>query len=167
MDTDDLDLVRDPPARAQVIGRVRSALTGAGRQLPLPALGIPPEDADSSHELSRRLLDLQQFHRALDRMNGASDDVFFDYLALSQGIGRLGEALKQVWLRQDELLARVGNRREAHDLAVEAHVSSLQDTLADALDLLLKIANDSGVNLESAYVDKLERIAGEKGATAL
>jgi deoxyadenosine/deoxycytidine kinase len=163
IDTDELDLVRDAEARAQVVGKVRHALSGAGQQLPLPDLGSPLADATSPHDIGRRLLDFQRFHRTLDQMNGAPSDVFFDYLALSQGVGRLGEALKQVWIRQEEMLSRVGNRQEARDLAIETHAASLQETLADALDLLLKMANDAGVDLETAYLGKLARPEGPTG----
>jgi deoxyadenosine/deoxycytidine kinase len=157
VDTEDLDLVRDPEARVQIGARVRNELAGAGRQLTLPEIGHPLGDLGTPRELSRRLLDLQRFHRTLDQRNGAPSDVFLDYLSLSQGVGRLGAALREVWVAQDELIPRVGNRQEARDRAIEAHASALQDTLADALDLLLKIANDAGVDLERAYLGKLER----------
>ncbi len=157
VDTEDLDLVRDPEARVQIGARVRNELAGTGRQLTLPEIGHPLGDLGTPRELSRRLLDLQRFHRTLDQRNGAPSDVFLDYLSLSQGVGRLGAALRQVWVAQDELIPRVGNRQEARDRAIEAHASALQDTLADALDLLLKIANDAGVDLERAYLGKLER----------
>jgi hypothetical protein len=72
-------------------------------------------------------------------------------------MGRLSETLRQVWVRQDDYLARFGNRQEARDRAIEIALPALQESLADTLDLLLKIANDAGVDLESAYLGKLKR----------
>jgi len=162
IDTDDLDLVRDPGARAQVVGRVRDTLSGTGGQLPLPDLAVAPYQLGAAQSFGRRLPDFQHLHRTLDQINAASDDVFFDFLTLSQSVGRLGEALKQVWVRQDELLSRLGNRREARDTALLALAHGLQDALADALGLLLKMANDAGVDLETAYLGMLERTASAK-----
>ena len=63
--------------------------------------------------------------------------------------------LADAWLRQDRLLSQVGNRIEARDRAIEAATATLEEELADALAYLLKIANDTGVDLESAYVKKM------------
>ena len=105
----------------------------------------------------RRLMDFQRHRRSLEHINGDVADIFYDYLSLSQDIGRLGDTLKQVWVQQDRLLLKLGNRQEARDLAMEALAATLQEALGDTLDRLLKIANDAGVDLESAYLSALER----------
>ncbi len=43
------------------------------------------------------------------------------------------------------------------DRALEAAKADLQEELADALAFLLKIANDAGIDLEAAYLSKMDR----------
>ena len=51
----------------------------------------------------------------------------------------------------------MGNRQEAIDRALESAKADLQEELADALAFLLKIANDAGIDLEAAYLTKMDR----------
>lgn len=155
IDTDELDLVRDADARARVSRQVRDALQGA-RQPLFPEMSTHLDGPSATHP-GGRLLDYQRHHRTLEQNSGRVADIFYDYLYLAQEVGRLGDALRQVWTRQDQLLARLGNRQEARDLAVEELTAVLKDTLGDTLDRLLRIANDAGVDLESAYLGTLER----------
>ena len=158
IDTDALDLVSDVEARAGVKSQVQNALQGAQQSL-------FPEMADNlTGQPGHRLMDFQRHRRSLEHINGDVADIFYDYLSLSQDVGRLGDTLKQVWMRQDELLPKLGNRQEARDLAVEALAAKLKETLGDTLDRLLKIANDAGVDLESAYLGTLERTDPGKDA---
>jgi NTP pyrophosphatase (non-canonical NTP hydrolase) len=53
------------------------------------------------------------------------------------------------------MLTQVGNRDEANDRALETVKDNLQEELADALAFLLKIANDTGIDLETAYLKKM------------
>jgi NTP pyrophosphatase (non-canonical NTP hydrolase) len=152
--TDEIDFVRNPRDRAGVINRVRETLTGTGLQpslLDLDAAAGPAPLLQGSH----RLPDFQQFHRLLDRRKGFLNDLYLNYICLTEEIGEIGRALRKAWVRQDQLLAQVGNRREAQDRAVEELHEALGEELADALAYLLKIANDAGIDLESAYVQKM------------
>ncbi len=155
LDTDGVDIVNDLAARAEVIGRVKSALQGEHLQLPLLE---PDETREAAAPLSRRrLTDFQRFHRTLDRDKGFIDDLFFNYICLTEAIGNIGRQIKQTWRRQEDLLPEAGNRQEALERAVESGKTDLQEELADALAFLLKIANDAGIDLESAYVTKIDR----------
>lgn len=155
LDTDDLDVVRDPEARADALARIRAALRMDGYQLPLPDLGEVEVEALPAASGSRRLGDFQRFHRALDREKGFIADLFFNYICLTEEVGELGRVLKQTWRQQDRLMSQVGNRQEAHDRALESAKNDLQAELADALAYLLKIANDAGIDLEMAYLRKM------------
>jgi len=155
LDTDGVDIVNDLTARVEVIGRVKSALQGEHVQLPL----LEPDEArETPVPLSRRrLADFQRFHRTLDREKGFIDDLFFNYICLTDEVGDIGRVIKQTWRRQEDLLPEAGNRHEAMDRAVESGKADLQEELADALAFLLKIANDAGIDLEAAYVTKMDR----------
>ena len=156
IDTDGVDIVNDLEARGQVVGKVKAALQGESVQLMLPAMD---EAADETPGLSnrRRLADFQRFHRALDREKGFIADLFFNYICLTEEIGEIGRVIKQTWRRQEDLLPQTGNRQEAMDRALELAKAELQEELADALAFLLKIANDSGIDLEAAYLNKMDR----------
>jgi NTP pyrophosphatase (non-canonical NTP hydrolase) len=152
--TDDIDFVRNPRDRAGVISRVRESLAGMSVQPPLLELGAeagPPPLLQGGH----RLPDFQQFHRVLDRKKGFLNDLYLNFIWLTEEIGEIGRALGQAWIRQDQLFAQVGNRREAQDRAVGELSEVLGEELADALAYLLKLANDAGIDLESAYLRKM------------
>lgn len=155
LDTDGVDIVNDLDARADVVSRVRSALQGESLQLPLLDFEAAPE-VQTTTLSRRRLADFQRFHRALDRDKGFIADLFFNYICLTEEVGEIGRLIKQTWRRQDSLLPETGNRQEAMDRALETAKADLQEELADALAFLLKIANDAGIDLEAAYLSKMD-----------
>jgi deoxyguanosine kinase len=155
LDTDGLDIVRNPETRADVVAKVKSSLRLESYQLPLPSLDEPETGPLPERAGGRRLGDFQRFHRALDREKGFNADLFFDYICLTEEVGDLGGVLRQTWRQQDHLLPQVGNRREARDQALDTAKPDLQAKLADALACLLKIANDAGIDLEMAYLRKM------------
>ncbi len=148
-DTDEMDIVRDDLARAEIIGRIRSALRANGHQLPLPE--IEPAGLSRGASAGRRLADLQ---RSLRPGPGRATplQLYRHYLRLVAEIGALGATLADIWARQDELLPRVGNQQEAYDRAIEEAGTVLQEKLAAGLSIFLQLANDSGVDLESSYL---------------
>ncbi len=156
IDTDGVDIVSDLDARSTIVGRVRAAMQGDSIQLPLLEMEASPE-AQATTLSRRRLADFQRFHRVLDRDKGFIADLFFNYICLTEEVGEIGRLIKQTWRRQDELLPAAGNRQEAIDRALESAKGDLQEELADALAFLLKIANDAGIDLEAAYLSKMDR----------
>ncbi len=157
LDTDALDIVHDAAARNTVVAQVKNALRTEAYQLPLPDLGEVVAAAAPALEQGRRLHDFQRLHRALDRENGLPADLFFDFICLTDEVGALGRALRVAWTQQEQLIAQVGNRQEAHDRALELVQREVQAQLADTLARLLKIANDAGIDLEAAYLRRLEQ----------
>jgi deoxyguanosine kinase len=155
LDTNGIDIVNDLGARAEVINRVKSALQGEHLQLPL----IDSHEVVSTPTAlgRRRLADFQRLHRDLDRKKGFIADLFFNYISLTEEIGEIGRLIKQTWRLQEHLLPEIGNRQEAMDRALEGAKAGLQEELAGALALLLKIANDAGIDLEAAYLEKIDR----------
>lgn len=156
IDTDGLDIVHDADARSEVINRIKDALHSDSVQLPLPDMDATLAEPRALHQ-GRRLPDFQRFQRVLDQEKGFIVDLFFDYICLTEEIGEIGRVLKRVWHRQEKFLEQVGNRPEAHDRALESVSADLEEELADALAYVLKIANDAGIDLETAYVKKMGR----------
>lgn len=155
LDTDGIDIVRDAADRADVVAKVKNALRLDSYQLPLPELTDMPVEPLPATNGGRRLPDFQRFHRVLDREKGFIADLYFNYICLTEEVGEVGRVLKNAWRVQDRTLPQVGNRQEAHDRALEATRPDLQEELADALAYLLKIANDAGIDLETAYLKKM------------
>jgi deoxyguanosine kinase len=166
LDTDDLDLVRDNSSRAEVVRRVRNTLEVYNRQLSFPEIAASDQDVSLPLGPSRRLLDFQRLHRTLDQERGSLVNLYLHYIDLAEALGDLGRIVKQVWLRQDQLTPQVGNRVEARERALEAASADLQEQLANSLTHLLKLANDAGVDLESAYVREMAQHGQQEGCEA-
>jgi len=157
LDTDGLDIVQDIDARSEVIAKVKTTLRVDNHQLSLPTLDDLAAAPLPATDGRRRLGDFQRFHRALDQEKGFIADLFLDYICLTEEVGEIGRELKHVWVRRERMLTQVGNREEANDRALETVKDNLQDELADALAFLLKIANDTGIDLETAYLKKMSK----------
>jgi deoxyadenosine/deoxycytidine kinase len=155
LDTDDMDFVHDDHIRAETIGRVKSALRMNSYQLPLPEIAGAIQTALPTAGRGFRLPDFQRFQRVLDRQVGFGADLFFNFICLTEEVGAIGRALATVWTQQDQLVPQLGNRQEARERALEAVSADLQEELAGALACLLKVANNAGVDLESAYLSKV------------
>ncbi len=157
LDTDNLDFVRHPEDRAEIIGRVRAALDQGTFQPALPEMpsSLPSAGPPVLAEGRRRLGDFQEFHQALDREKGFISDLYLNFICLMEEVGEVGRELKFVWLDEQERLAKVGNRRQAQDEALQARLPHLREELADVLAFLLKIANAAGIDLEAAYIEKM------------
>jgi deoxyguanosine kinase len=157
IDTNNLDFVSDPQAKERVIGQVRETLSQGMLQQPLPDMDDATLRAAADLPPRRRVSDLQRWQRRLEITAGPADaDVYMTYLRLTEEVGKLGAELRSVWGGQEALSSRVGNRQEARDRALEEHVSQLQRELADCLTCLLSLANETSVDLELAYVDRLD-----------
>ncbi len=153
IDMTNLDFVQNESDRTFIIQQVRSAL-GYGPQQPV----LPGIDASSSikgtyqnivdplqiEATPRRLGDFQRFHHAFDAQKGFSTDVFLNFTLLQEEIGELAKALVQ-WARTVE-----------HEGIENASTVELRDEFADVLAFLLKLANYVGIDLETAYIEKMK-----------
>ncbi len=157
IDTNDLNLVSDPQARAQVIGRVRTALREGVVERPLPGMLPQPTVVERAPITGRRrLIDFQAWHKALDSEKGFSGDPFDNFIGLLDEIGELTRAVRRVKHLQEKYRHQVGNVAEAQERATHEMLDELREEMADVLAYLLKLANSFGVDLEQAYVEKME-----------
>ncbi len=115
-----------------------------------------------SHNLrdSSCLPAFQQFHRQLDSSKGFDPDLFFNYILLTEEMGEVGSELVKIWGDAKHLEVNGRSAQDARQAAIDRHRPTLQAELADLLAYVLKIANYTGIDLEQAYVEKMERNLG-------
>jgi deoxyadenosine/deoxycytidine kinase/NTP pyrophosphatase (non-canonical NTP hydrolase) len=169
IDTDRLNWVSDPAALGHVVGQVRAALEdGSERQLPgaaaeyWPGVEVLPDAAYEAPERrmalpQRRLADFQRWQQARDRGDAALSELYFNYMGLTQQVGELGAEMTAIWRQQKTLYQKVGNQPEAMEQAVAECLPHLRAGLADCLASLLKLANNLGVDLEAAFLEKAKQ----------
>ena len=134
IDTNDLNFVQDPAALASIRDRIRSALGEGTYQQPFPQIALTLGEAERAALLasSQRLGDLQRWQHASDAARGKSADMLQDFLELTQSIGAVSAALRE--MESDT------SRR------------SLRWALAACLSRLIQLSNTAGVDLEEAYI---------------
>jgi deoxyguanosine kinase len=148
------DFVTNPTDLRSVVGRIRTALEAGTFQQPLPHLDAGPPD----HLLTggRPLPDLQRFHIHLDAVKHFSTDPYFNYLCLSEEMGELGSEFAKTWLTENQLIAEGEQSDLARQRALGQHRDALKSELADCMAYLLKLANYADIDLESAYLSKMQ-----------
>lgn len=142
IDTDDLNIVAEPDDLDLVVGQVRAAIGQAAWQEPLPHLG--PRQTLSLAETERRLAHFQQFPLT---------DVYFNFICLQEELGELAAELKAIW-------TETANRGVDQNQAVARRLPALKSELAECLAYLLKLSNYLGIDLEEAYLGKMQTNGG-------
>lgn len=146
--TDGLNIVQDASARQAVVGEIKNALSNGATQAALPLADMDAALADIFEPAgNRRLTDFQRFHQALDQAKDFPTDLYLNYMLLVKEVGELGAEvahLRRLDCRAGESTALLGRRQEQIKLE-----------LADCLAYLIKLANYTGVNLEEAYLEKM------------
>jgi deoxyguanosine kinase len=157
IDTNELNFVRNEEDLDYVLERIKSALGAGTHQRPLLEVETPAQERSRAiiEGHRRRLRDMQSWHRVVDQEVGLECDLYQDFIALQAVLGDLAGELGQVWKTQARLLAKVGNREEAQGRALQERATTLKGQLANSLDCLLRLANDAGVSLEDAYLERM------------
>ncbi len=163
--TDGLNIVNNLDARQQVIGQIKSALeTGASQPSLLndESANAPQLSAIFADDTRHRLPDFQQFHIALDRAKHFSPDLFLNYMKLVNEMGELSDEFARVRHTQLGHTATGADESVALRAALNTHRESLKQEMADVLAYLLKLANYSGIDLEGAYLEKMNTNMGRE-----
>ena len=145
IDTNDLDYLSRTEDLDRVVEMIAAALEKAA-----PA-GAPETQLRALQQ--GRVAAFQQFHREREATNGAAVNPLDHYLLLVEEVGELATALRRV--TADSRRPSAGGAAVALDEAIAAHRPALREELADLLAHLLKLANDTGIDLEQAYLDKM------------
>ncbi len=156
LDANTVDFVASEDDLADVQNRILAALGRAPRQeslpgfngelsgevpAPEPAPAPPPPDLPNG---PRRLRDYQAFHHWLDEAKQFDPDLLLNFVLLQEEIGELARLVVRQSRPHDEAPALDEMGRE----------------MADVLAYLLKLANYLGVDLEAAYLEKMQTNVG-------
>jgi deoxyguanosine kinase len=144
VDTNSVNFVQNPDDLTQIRDQVRSALGLLPSQPALLPIAPTLDEADRAvfTEGHRRLTDLQRWHMALDEEKGFLQDIYFNFICLTEEVGELGAVLARTW--------RAQTMSKSYD-----NQATLREELADCLAYLLKLANYAGIDLEEAYLEKM------------
>jgi deoxyadenosine/deoxycytidine kinase/NTP pyrophosphatase (non-canonical NTP hydrolase) len=154
IDTNHLDFVTNPADLQSIASQVRNVLQEGLIQGRLPQLTPAPEES-APPTAGRSLADYQRFHSALDSDKGFITDLYFNYLCLSEEMGELGSELAHFWREEARSRVKGMDPEQARREAMSKRRGYLESELADCMAYLLKLANYAGIDLESAYVDKM------------
>ena len=148
-----LDYLSDPDDLNHVAALIQQALDAQGPS-------TPPADAPLKLLQNGRLPDFQTFHRQLDTAKSFDPDLFFNYILLTEEVGEVASELVKIWGETKQLVGDGRTPDEAHQLALDKHRPKLRRELADLLAYTLKIANYAGIDLEKAYLEKMQTNIG-------
>jgi deoxyguanosine kinase len=156
INTNDINFVTNPADFQSIAGRIRSVLQEGTFQRELPQIG-PTVTREQLLVKGRALADYQRFHVELDRDKGFNMNLYFNYLKLSEEIGELGSELARIWIEEEALKGQGEGSKQAKELALAHQSQTLESELADCMAYLLKMANYAGIDLETAYVKKMQQ----------
>lgn len=154
IDTNPLNFVTRKDDFQLIVDQIRSAVQGGDFQQQVPQEGVPRQSEDLLSQ-GQPLADLQRFHIELDRAKNFETDVYFNYLCLTEEIGELGSELAKLWKEEHLQRAQGAPSNQARQLAMTLRREMVQEELADCMAYLLKLANYAGVDLETAYLEKM------------
>ena len=154
INTNTLNYVTQPSDLTLVVDRIRNALQEGTFQRTLPHFETGRPDKERLSQ-GRPLAEYQQFHVELDRKKHFHTDPFFNFMCLSEEIGELGSEYAKLWLKENTMIAEGRTSEQARRAALEQHRPTLESELADCMAYLLKLANYADIDLETAYLRKM------------
>jgi deoxyguanosine kinase len=155
IDTNPLNFVTRPEDFQTILGQIQGVLKEGLIQKRLPHFD-ESRLAPSAPESTNSLPAYQRFHKELDESKGFITDLYFNYLCLSEEIGELGSELAQLWREETQLVVKGQPGEKARQLALNSLRPSLRSELADCMAYLLKLSNYAGIDLEKAYLEKMD-----------
>ncbi len=146
INTNDLDFL----AREEDLAYVETVIRQALAQRPDESGATMPVALRNGSGLSA----YQQHQRQLAQEEPAWADLVAHYLALMEELGRLSAGLGRIGGIRRGLVENGRSPLPAYQDALAQHRPALREQLADLLACTLKLANDAGIDLEEAYLEK-------------
>lgn len=100
--------------------------------------------------------DFQAFHQWLDEQKAFDQNIFFNMMLLSGEVGEVAQVLKKVHHMTLPERNDNGNVKTLEE-ALATQREEIGQELADCLAYLFKLANYTGVDLQEAYLKKMEK----------
>jgi deoxyguanosine kinase len=155
VDSNHLNFVTHPEDFQTIHDHVNRILQEGPFQPLLPQFETAPADEQVASR-GRQIAEYQRFHVQLDKIKGFNTDVYFNYLCLSEEMGELGHELAQLWREQDAFITAGEDASKALHQALQKQRKTIEEELADCMAYLLKMANYAGIDLEAAYLKKMD-----------
>lgn len=159
VDTNPLNIVTRPADLQYIADRIRSILREGTFQQSLPQFETQPAGGEPLPQ-GRPLAEYQRFHDELDRARAFNPNIYYNYICLSEEMGELGSEMARLWSEESLHVDRGQAAAEARVTALNARRQAIEAELADCLAYLLKLANYSGIDLETAYLAKMQQNVG-------
>jgi NTP pyrophosphatase (non-canonical NTP hydrolase) len=156
VDNTNLDFLANKSDLDHVITLIEEALAQQA-----PAVESPSQ-AQTALLQQGHLNAYQQFHRQLDSSKQFDPDLFFNYILLTEEMGEIASELVNVWRTVERLKGDGRSTPEARQEALNQYRASLRSELADLLAYTLKLANYAGIDLETAYQEKMKHNIGRE-----
>ena len=163
LDANRLDFVASEDDLNDVLNRILAALGRAPRQESLPGFNgelgsevMPPEPEQplppppDIANGARRLRDYQAFHHWLDEAKHFDPDLLLNFVLLQEEIGELARLVSRA------------SRTQGDNLYQPPSLEEVGMEMADVLAYLLKLANYLNVDLEAAYLEKMQTNVGRR-----
>lgn len=109
----------------------------------------------------KTITDFQEFHKWFDRLKGFGTDIQFNFVLLTGEVGEVAQVLKQVWWRASTLEAEMAPE-QALSVSMGEYKQELAYELADCLAYVFKLANNAGIDLNHAYLEKMAKNVDRK-----
>lgn len=153
IDVTNLDFLSNPADLEYVGQQIENALAGQ-------APATTPAETQMKRLQNGRLSDYQAFHKQLDSAKAFDPDLFFNYILLTEEMGEVASELIKIWGDAKRMVKDGRFTQEAQEEAIARHRATLRNELADLLAYTLKLANYTGIDLEQAYLEKMEKNIG-------
>ena len=155
VDTNPLNIIARQSDFQIIVDGVRRCLQEGSFQQQLPQFETDTGRQSTLAE-GRPLAAYQRFHEEMDKAKGFSTDIYFNYLCLSEEMGELGHEIARLWQEQNTLSSQGQPAAQSLQTALDQHRRSIAAELADCMAYLLKLANYTNVDLENAYLTKMQ-----------
>lgn len=155
LDVNELDFLAKPEDLDYVVAQIDAALR---EQTPRQR----PQQLQADLLSQGQIASFQEFHRHLDQSKHFDPDIFFNYILLTEEMGEIASELVAIWRETKRLVADGRESEEAHSKSLDKHRAALRTELADLLAYTLKLANYAGIDLEKAYLDKMQANIGRE-----
>jgi deoxyguanosine kinase len=143
IDTNHIDFVANPDDLNAIASEIRIAIEERAYQPQLPTMESPSDAGRPSLpdiDIDAWRVAAQQPGQLPAGADERVDDLYFQYLSLTEDIGQIGARIAHTWASERDYESQVGNRIEASERALGENLPELRDSLLRGLRRLTDMA---------------------------